>query len=506
MNFNDLFVFDIANNHQGDVDHATKIINECGTITEEFDIRSAFKFQFRDLGTLVHKNYMQLKGNKHIERFFSTRLTIDQYSILLDKIKKTRMMSMCTPFDEKSVEDVVRLGFDIVKIASCSATDWPLIEAISETNLPIIFSTGGLTVEQIDDLVSFFDHKGSDYAIMHCVSIYPTEAKDCNLAVIDFLKRRYPDKVIGWSTHEPPESKLQIAMAYAKGARIFERHIGLKTDKYPLNSYSSTPDELRRWIKTYKETVLIEGSHHKITNTKEIHSLSDLKRGVYAKDEIVEGEKIQNGNVYFAMPLNDGQLEAGEWEEGMIATNTIKPDSIISHLDIIAPPVGDSKILKKAIHQIKAMLHEASVVISDEFDIEYSHHYGIKNFKDIGTTIINVINREYCKKILVQLPGQRHPTHYHKLKEETFQVLYGELIITIDGKEKRLQAGETALVLPGVWHSFESVNGCVFEEVSTTHYNNDSVYKDTKINKLERRERKTCVSHWGRWQIDQNRM
>ena len=115
--------------------------------------------------------------------------------------------------------------------------------------------------------------------------------------------------------------------------------------------------------------------------------------------------------------------------------------------------------------------------------------------------LISCINREYCKKILVQLPGQKHPQHFHKLKEETFQVLYGQLHVSVDGHTRTLHPGEIYLVMPGVWHSFWTDHGCVFEEVSTTHYSNDSVYKDAKINKLQRHERKTVVDHWGRFQL-----
>ena len=43
------------------------------------------------------------------------------------------------------------------------------------------------------------------------------------------------------------------------------------------------------------------------------------------------------------------------------------------------------------------------------------------------------------------LPGQRHPNHYHKRKEETFQVLYGVLESEIDGHRRTLHPGETAL-------------------------------------------------------------
>ena len=99
------------------------------------------------------------------------------------------------------------------------------------------------------------------------------------------------------------------------------------------------------------------------------------------------------------------------------------------------------------------------------------------------------------------LPEQKHPPHFHPKKEETFQVLHGDLTVYLNGKEKKLIPGETCLIQPGVWHSFQSKNGCIFEEVSTTHYNNDSIYKDQKINKMQRADRKTVVDHWGRFQV-----
>ena len=54
---------------------------------------------------------------------------------------------------------------------------------------------------------------------------------------------------------------------------------------------------------------------------------------------------------------------------------------------------------------------------------------------------------------------------------------------------------------PGVWHSFKTVNGCIFEEISTTHFPNDSFYRDPKIDKLTGQMRKTVVDHWGRFQL-----
>ena len=82
--------------------------------------------------------------------------------------------------------------------------------------------------------------------------------------------------------------------------------------------------------------------------------------------------------------------------------------------------------LKTSVHSIKGMLNEAKIFLNPEFEVEFSHHYGPENFLQTGTTIINCINREYCKKILVfLLPGQTHPAHFHKKKEETLIFFMG---------------------------------------------------------------------------------
>ena len=101
----------------------------------------------------------------------------------------------------------------------------------------------------------------------------------------------------------------------------------------------------------------------------------------------------------------------------------------------------------------------------------------------------------------MQLPGQRHPEHFHELKDETFQVLFGQLHIQVDGKHSILGPGQICLVQPGTWHSFWTDTGVVFEEISTRDISGDSYYRDKAINRMERSERKTVVDHWGRFQL-----
>jgi N-acetylneuraminate synthase len=75
------------------------------------------------------------------------------------------------------------------------------------------------------------------------------------------------------------------------------------------------------------------------------------------------------------------------------------------------------------------------------------------------------------------------------------------LEVAIEGRRRTLQPGDTLLVQQGVWHEFWTDTGVIFEEISTTHYDDDSFYEDKAINRVERSRRKTTVNHWGRYQI-----
>lgn len=503
FDFSGLFIFEMANNHQGDVDHGLRIIDSFGKIAADEGIRAAMKLQMRDLPAFVHPDHRAGSNNKHVGRFLSTRLTMAEYDKLVSAIRDSGLIPMCTPFDEVSVQRIVDLGIDVLKIGSPSATDWPLIEAASETGLPVIFSTGGLSLDDVDDLVSFFDHRKVEFALMHCVSIYPTPTDAVHAGQVAFLRNRFPGKTVGYSGHEDPDDFLPVKVATALGAELFERHVGVPTSEITLNAYSLNPDQARSWIRAQKRAAASVGnaSSYVEPSPEETRSLHELRRGMYARRDLAAGDKVERSDVYFAMPSNEGQIGSGAWVPDIVIKEAVAKDAPLDVANASVPEPPAYQQIYSALHAVRALLNEGRVALPSEFELEISHHYGMENFREVGVVLIDCVNRAYCKKVLVQLPGQRHPLHYHRRKEETFQVLHGILELEVDDRRRTLYPGDTLLVLPGVWHSFWTETGVVFEEISTTHYVDDSFYADKSINHVARSERKTTVKHWGRHQL-----
>ena len=95
------------------------------------------------------------------------------------------------------------------------------------------------------------------------------------------------------------------------------------------------------------------------------------------------------------------------------------------------------------------------------------------------------------------LPNQKHPSHFHKIKSETFIFISGSLTLIDNKKKYFLLPGDKIDLKKSGWHQFKAGNeGCIFEEISTTSYKSDSFYKHKKIKSLARNKRKTYVKNW----------
>ena len=149
----DLFIFEMANNHQGCVAHGKNIIRYCSELTRKYNLNACIKFQLRDLKTFVAKSALN-SNLKYVDRFLSTELDLNQFSELTLFARECGLKVMGTVFDEESISSFNSLNLDYLKIASCSIDDYPLLEELSKIDRPTFLSTGGASFSDISKAIS----------------------------------------------------------------------------------------------------------------------------------------------------------------------------------------------------------------------------------------------------------------------------------------------------------------------------------------------------------------
>jgi sialic acid synthase SpsE/quercetin dioxygenase-like cupin family protein len=491
------FILEMANNHMGDVAHGIRIVQEMREACAGFNFRFAIKLQYRHLDDFIHPDYRTRMDLKFVKRFSETSLSWDNYRRLKDAIVENGFLSMCTPWDEVSVEKIVEHGYDYLKVPSCYLTDWPLAEKIAATRLPLVISTAGEPFEEIDRVVSFYQHRDKQLAVMHCVGEYPTVLANLQLNQIELLQRRYAGVEIGYSTHESPDEIEAVMMAVAKGATLFEKHVGVPTDRYPLNGYSANPTQVRRWLAAAERALAINGvagRRHEFS-AAEKQTLGELRRAVFARHAIAVGDVLRGEDVFLAIPGQDGQLVANELSK----YTEYRANRAIGAREPVMRTAVAATDTRGLIHGIvldtKSLLKASGAIVPAQLELEVSHHYGLERFREFGSTTITVVNREaYCKRVILILPGQSHPEQWHKLKDETFHLLHGEIELTLDGVNRIYRRNEVVVIPRGVKHTFTSQGGAVIEEISSAYSQGDSYYADPAIS--QNAVRKTYVTNW----------
>lgn len=222
---NSFVIAEIGQNHQGDIDLAKKYISEFANAGAH-----AVKFQTRNNKLLFSEesynkdynsdNAFAKKYGQHREHL---ELDRSNYPELLKECKKFGIKFMSTPFDEDSLNFLVKVGVEIIKIASFDLGNLPLIDKIAKTKIPVVISIGGGNIDQIKSSVDTILNHHDDLSILHCVSEYPCPYDRLGLENIKVLISAYPKTLIGLSDHF--NGILSASVAYLKGARVFEKHV-----------------------------------------------------------------------------------------------------------------------------------------------------------------------------------------------------------------------------------------------------------------------------------------
>jgi N-acetylneuraminate synthase len=353
--FKNLFVLELANNHWGSLSRGKQIIKEFAKVVKENKIKAAIKLQFRDVDNFIHKDFKQEgknveltalpKRTRYIQKTSKTKLTYNEFKELIDYIKKHDCIPMSTPFDEKSVDWCVEMDLPIIKIASSDINDWLLLNKIAKTKKPVIISTGGANDKQINDVIKFFTNRNIPIAVNHCVSKYPSEDNELELDQIDYLKNKYPDLIIGLSTHEYHDWHSSMYISYAKGARTWERHIDIPYpeghEQKEVSNYCSLPHQIDEWFKAFNKSKIMCGTslnERRVIDEKESKYLESLYRGLYLKQDLIKGTKITLEHLYSAIPYQkeiEHITSRDYFDSDFILNKDLKKDTPLTKNDII---------------------------------------------------------------------------------------------------------------------------------------------------------------------------
>jgi N-acetylneuraminate synthase/sialic acid synthase len=204
-------------------------------------------------------------------------------------------MFMSTPFDEPSLDLLLNVGIDILKIASFDLGNLPFIKRIALARKPIVMSIGGGKIDQIRSSVELLLSYHDEIAVLHCVSEYPCEYNRLGLDNIETLIKEFPDCIIGSSDHF--NGTLSGPIAYMKGARVFEKHVTLnRAWKGTDHSFALEPDGFRKFVRDIKRVRHMMP----LKPTEDLGKESVFKKlgkSLVAYTDIKKGEEISPDNL-----------------------------------------------------------------------------------------------------------------------------------------------------------------------------------------------------------------
>jgi N-acetylneuraminate synthase len=153
---------------------------------------------------------------------------------------------------------------------------------------------------------------------------------------------------IGFSTHEHRDWHDSILIAYAKGARTFERHVDIDYESVPVSSYCTRPEQADIWFRAFKKAQEMcghSGNARREVPESERRYLDQLVRGVYAKRDLAAGETVTRDDVYFSIPLLKGQFSTREFVGGERLTQPVAAHDPLDVRSIDAPLTDDAGLV-----------------------------------------------------------------------------------------------------------------------------------------------------------------
>ncbi len=287
-------IAEVGVNHEGCLDTAYKLIEEAkegGANAVKFQTYKAEKIASINSpaywDTSKEEITSQYKLFKKHDKFWKKEF--EKLKIYCDN---TDIKFISTPFDVESATFLNDL-MDVFKISSSDITNKPFIEFICEFGKPIILSTGASYLYEIQEAVDWIDQKKIPLSLLHCILNYPTEEENAHLGMISSLKKKFPEKLIGYSDHTLPKDMKVLEIATLLGAVILEKHF-TNNKKLPGNDHYHAMDkqDLRKFIINIDRIMHLVGQQSKFSLDSESVSRDNARRSLVSNCQITKGQII----------------------------------------------------------------------------------------------------------------------------------------------------------------------------------------------------------------------
>lgn len=300
-------VAEIGHNHQGSVEKAKELFRaarECGV--------DAVKLQKRDNRSLYTRAAFDAPyDNEH--SFGPTygahrealELDRDAYAELRRHARELELTFFATAFDVASADVLAELGLPAFKIASGDLRNTPLLRYVAGFGKPMILSTGGATVADVDRAVEAILPLNAQLCVLQCTAAYPAGVEELNLSVITAFRDRYPELVIGLSDHQ--DGIAMSLVAYMLGARVIEKHFTLShTLKGTDHAFSLMPEGMRKLVRDLRRIPAALGDGVKRPLPSEERPLVKMGKKLVAARDLAAGHLLTADDLAIKSPADGG--------------------------------------------------------------------------------------------------------------------------------------------------------------------------------------------------------
>lgn len=327
-------------NHNGSLAMALDMVDvaaECGADVIKFQTFKPELVVSRNAAKAEYQKASTGEGESQLDMIRRYELSRDGHIAIIERCRERGIEFFSTPFDAPSVDLLVSLGAERLKIPSGEITNWPLLHRIGATGKPVIMSTGMSTPGEVRSAMGvyllgalipditpseaeagkiFSSGEGRRYleknmTLMHCTTQYPAPYEDVNLRAMDLLSDEF-GLPVGYSDHT--EGIAVSLAAAARGAAVIEKHFTLdKNLPGPDHRASVSPGELSALVAGVRAVELALGKYEKFAAPSEIPNRDIARKSLTALLDIKRGELFTPGNLGAKRP-GTGISPARFWE------------------------------------------------------------------------------------------------------------------------------------------------------------------------------------------------